>query len=151
MHLDRIARLLHVIEATSRVSRLMVNEMIVNTFPSRTDNQIHALVDAQGRPLRPGERHRLRSGLALGFIPRLNAARRQGLRCRRIARANIPRPNCSPDKNSSHAVARYESPLETVKALMAYNCELETQILALAHRYPGFVAISYDPTPPVLA
>ncbi|MER8447324.1 hypothetical protein NKH52_29530 [Mesorhizobium sp. M1066] len=48
-------------------------------------------------------------------------------------------------------IARYESPLETVKALMAYNCELETQILALAHRYPGFVAITYDPTPPVLA
>jgi hypothetical protein len=47
-------------------------------------------------------------------------------------------------------IARYESPLETVKALMAYNCELETQILALAHRYPGLVAISYDPTPPVV-
>ncbi|MGX7876994.1 hypothetical protein ACVDG5_033985 [Mesorhizobium sp. ORM6] len=46
-------------------------------------------------------------------------------------------------------IAHYESPLETVKALMAYNCELETQILALAHRYPGLVAISYDPTPPV--
>lgn len=24
-------------------------------------------------------------------------------------------------------IARYESPLETVKALMVYNCELETQ------------------------
>ncbi|RUV37528.1 hypothetical protein [Mesorhizobium sp. M7A.F.Ca.MR.148.00.0.0] len=48
-------------------------------------------------------------------------------------------------------IARYESPLETVKALMAHNCELETQILALAHRYPGLVAISYDPTPRVLA
>ncbi|TIN70485.1 MAG: hypothetical protein E5Y30_15870 [Mesorhizobium sp.] len=47
-------------------------------------------------------------------------------------------------------IARYDSPLETVKALMAYNCELESQILAIAHRYPGFVAISYDPTPPVL-
>lgn len=47
-------------------------------------------------------------------------------------------------------MARYESPLETVKALMAYNCELETQILALAHRHPGLVAISFDPTPPVL-
>lgn len=47
-------------------------------------------------------------------------------------------------------IARYESPLETVKALMAYNCELETQILALAHRHPGLVAISFDPTPPVL-
>ncbi|MDF3233758.1 MULTISPECIES: hypothetical protein [Mesorhizobium] len=29
-------------------------------------------------------------------------------------------------------VARYESPLETVKALMAYNREPETQILAIA-------------------
>ncbi|MBZ9982373.1 MULTISPECIES: hypothetical protein [unclassified Mesorhizobium] len=47
-------------------------------------------------------------------------------------------------------IARYETPLETVKALMAYNCELETQILALAHRHPGLVAISFDPTPPVL-
>lgn len=47
-------------------------------------------------------------------------------------------------------IARYESPLETVKALMAYNCELETQILALAHRYPGLVAISYDPMPPIV-
>lgn len=47
-------------------------------------------------------------------------------------------------------IARYESPLETVKALMAYNCELETQILALAHRHPGLVAISFEPTPPVL-
>ncbi|MER8843384.1 hypothetical protein [Mesorhizobium australicum] len=47
-------------------------------------------------------------------------------------------------------IARYESPLETVKALMAYNCELETQILALAHRHPGLVAITFDPTPPVL-
>ncbi|WP_246696491.1 hypothetical protein [Mesorhizobium sp. SARCC-RB16n] len=28
-------------------------------------------------------------------------------------------------------IARYESPLETLKALMAYNCGLETQILAL--------------------
>ncbi|MER8833715.1 hypothetical protein [Mesorhizobium sp. M0909] len=48
-------------------------------------------------------------------------------------------------------IARYDSPLETVKALMAYNCELETQILALAHRHPELVAISFDPTPPVLA
>ncbi|TIT57774.1 MAG: hypothetical protein E5W60_23490, partial [Mesorhizobium sp.] len=36
-------------------------------------------------------------------------------------------------------IARYASPLETVKALMAYNCELETQILALAHRHPELV------------
>ncbi|MBZ9739889.1 MULTISPECIES: hypothetical protein [unclassified Mesorhizobium] len=47
-------------------------------------------------------------------------------------------------------IGRYESPLETVKALMAYNYELETQILTLAHRHPGLVAISFDPTPPVL-
>ncbi|ANN60588.1 hypothetical protein EFV37_30980 [Mesorhizobium loti] len=47
-------------------------------------------------------------------------------------------------------IARYDSPLETVKALMAYNCELETQILAIAHRHPGIVSIGYDPTPPVL-
>ncbi|TIS53751.1 hypothetical protein [Mesorhizobium sp.] len=47
-------------------------------------------------------------------------------------------------------IARYESPLETVKALMVYNCELETKILAIAHRHPGLVAISYDDTPPVL-
>ncbi|MER9301245.1 hypothetical protein NKI38_33170 [Mesorhizobium sp. M0621] len=38
-------------------------------------------------------------------------------------------------------VARYDSPLETVKALMAYNCELETQ--------PGIVSIGYDDAPPV--
>lgn len=44
----------------------------------------------------------------------------------------------------------YESPFETVKALMVYNCELETQILALAQRYPQLVAVSFDPTPPVL-
>ncbi|TIO28996.1 hypothetical protein [Mesorhizobium sp.] len=47
-------------------------------------------------------------------------------------------------------IARYDSPLETVKALMAYNCELETQIVALAHRHPGLVHVSYDDTPPVL-
>ncbi|MGX7875109.1 hypothetical protein ACVDG5_022420 [Mesorhizobium sp. ORM6] len=47
-------------------------------------------------------------------------------------------------------IARYENPLETVKALMAYNCELETQILALARRYPELVAVSFDPTPPML-
>ncbi|GLQ77313.1 hypothetical protein GCM10007881_08290 [Mesorhizobium huakuii] len=47
-------------------------------------------------------------------------------------------------------IARYESPLETVKALMAYNCELETQILAIAHRHPGIVSIGYDDTPPVV-
>ena len=46
--------------------------------------------------------------------------------------------------------ARYDSPLETVKALMAYNCELETQIVALASRHPGLVSLSYDDTPPVL-
>lgn len=48
-------------------------------------------------------------------------------------------------------IARYDSPLETVKALMAYNCELETQILALAHRHPGLVTVSYDDTPPFFA
>ncbi|MER9236903.1 hypothetical protein NKI56_33770 [Mesorhizobium sp. M0622] len=47
-------------------------------------------------------------------------------------------------------IARYESPLETVKALMAYNCELETQILALAYRHPELVQVSYDDTPPLL-
>ena len=47
-------------------------------------------------------------------------------------------------------IARYESPLETVKALMAYNCELETQILAIAHRHPGIVSIGYDDTPAVV-
>ncbi|MER8491127.1 hypothetical protein NKI51_17380 [Mesorhizobium australicum] len=47
-------------------------------------------------------------------------------------------------------ISRYDSPLETVKALMAYNCELETQILAIAHRHPGIVSIGYDDTPPVV-
>ncbi|UDL90281.1 hypothetical protein LGH82_02535 [Mesorhizobium sp. PAMC28654] len=47
-------------------------------------------------------------------------------------------------------IARYDSPLETVKALMVYNCELETQILALAHRHPGLVTVSYDDAPPFL-
>ena len=47
-------------------------------------------------------------------------------------------------------IARYESPLETVKALMVYNCELETQILALAHRHPELVTVSYDDTPAIL-
>lgn len=47
-------------------------------------------------------------------------------------------------------IARYDSPLETVKALMAYNCELETQILAVAHRHPGIVSIAYDDTSPML-
>ena len=47
-------------------------------------------------------------------------------------------------------IARYASPLETVKALMAYNCELETQIVALAHRHPELVTLSYDDTPPGL-
>ncbi|RWP38530.1 MAG: hypothetical protein EOR04_25965 [Mesorhizobium sp.] len=47
-------------------------------------------------------------------------------------------------------IARYDSPLETVKALMAYNCELETQIVALAHRHPGLVHLSFDDTPPFL-
>ncbi|BCG94184.1 hypothetical protein [Mesorhizobium sp. 131-2-1] len=47
-------------------------------------------------------------------------------------------------------IARYDSPLETVKALMVYNCELETKILAVAHRHPGMVAIGYDETPPVV-
>jgi hypothetical protein len=47
-------------------------------------------------------------------------------------------------------IARYDSPLETVKALMAYNCELETQILAIAYRHPGIVSIGYDDTPPVV-
>jgi hypothetical protein len=40
--------------------------------------------------------------------------------------------------------------LETVKTLMAYNCELENQILTLAHRHPGLVALGYDDTPPTL-
>ncbi|RWB94993.1 MULTISPECIES: hypothetical protein [unclassified Mesorhizobium] len=47
-------------------------------------------------------------------------------------------------------IARYGSPLETVKALMAYNCELETHIVALAHRHPGLVHVSYDDTPAIL-
>ena len=47
-------------------------------------------------------------------------------------------------------IARYESPLETVKALMAYNCELETKILAIAHRHPGVATVSYDDTPVML-
>lgn len=47
-------------------------------------------------------------------------------------------------------IARYDSPLETVKALMMYNCELETQILALAHRHPGLVHVSFDDSPPAL-
>lgn len=34
---------------------------------------------------------------------------------------------------------------------MAYNCELETQILAIAHRYPGLVSISFDETHPTVA
>ncbi|MCQ8876292.1 hypothetical protein NP945_31095 [Mesorhizobium sp. LMG17149] len=38
-------------------------------------------------------------------------------------------------------IAHYDGPLETVKALMAYNCELETQMLAIAHRHPGIVSI----------
>lgn len=46
-------------------------------------------------------------------------------------------------------IARYDSPLETVKALMAYNGELETHILAIAHRHPGIVSIGYDPPPVV--
>lgn len=41
-------------------------------------------------------------------------------------------------------IARYDGPLETVKALMAYNCELATQILAIAHKHPR------DDTPPVV-
>ncbi|RUV75955.1 MAG: hypothetical protein EOR30_16890 [Mesorhizobium sp.] len=45
-------------------------------------------------------------------------------------------------------IARYASPLETVKALMAYNCELETQILAFAHRHPELVTVSFEDTPP---
>lgn len=48
-------------------------------------------------------------------------------------------------------IARYDSPLETVKALMIYNCELETKILAVVHRYPSLLEIGYDETPPVLA
>lgn len=76
VYLNRIARLLHggrgssnAIEATGRVSRLIVKEMIVNTFPSRTDNQIHALVDAQGRPLTAGQASDIASaaGLAKGL------------------------------------------------------------------------------------
>ncbi|AZO42452.1 hypothetical protein EJ076_15825 [Mesorhizobium sp. M7D.F.Ca.US.005.01.1.1] len=47
-------------------------------------------------------------------------------------------------------IARYDSPLETVKALMVYNCELETKILAVAYRRPGRVAIGYDETSPVV-
>lgn len=47
-------------------------------------------------------------------------------------------------------IARYSSPVETVAALMAYNCELETQILAIAHRHPGLVAISFDDTHPTV-
>ncbi|MES0101042.1 hypothetical protein [Mesorhizobium sp. M0019] len=47
-------------------------------------------------------------------------------------------------------IARYGSPLKTIKALMAYKCELETQILALAHRHPGLVTLGYDDTPPTL-
>ncbi|SDA92436.1 hypothetical protein [Mesorhizobium qingshengii] len=46
-------------------------------------------------------------------------------------------------------ITRYESPLEIEKALMAYNCEMESQILAIAHRHPGIVSIGYDDTPPV--
>ena len=33
---------------------------------------------------------------------------------------------------------------------MAYNCELETQILALAYRHPELVTLSYDDTPAVI-
>lgn len=47
-------------------------------------------------------------------------------------------------------IARYDSPLETVKALMVYNCELETKILAIAHRHPGVATLSYDDTPVML-
>ncbi|RWM79501.1 MAG: hypothetical protein EOR81_10845 [Mesorhizobium sp.] len=47
-------------------------------------------------------------------------------------------------------IARYDSPLETVKALMVYNWELETQIVGPAHCHPGLVHVSYDDTPPVL-
>jgi len=47
-------------------------------------------------------------------------------------------------------IAKYASPVDAVEALMAYNCELETQILAIAHRYPGMVAISFDDTHPTV-
>ncbi|ARP66537.1 hypothetical protein A9K65_026710 [Mesorhizobium sp. WSM1497] len=47
-------------------------------------------------------------------------------------------------------IARYDSPLETVKALMAYNCELETKILAIAHRHPEVATVSYDDSQVVL-
>ncbi|TIS94771.1 hypothetical protein [Mesorhizobium sp.] len=61
-------------------------------------------------------------------------------------------PEAKPELHSEaeRLIARYDSPLETVKALMAYNCELETQIVALAHRNPGLVHVSYDDTPPTL-
>jgi hypothetical protein len=45
-------------------------------------------------------------------------------------------------------IARYGSPLETVKALIAYNCELEAQIVAIASRYPSIVTVSYNDSPP---
>ncbi|TJW16687.1 MAG: hypothetical protein E5W82_05295 [Mesorhizobium sp.] len=48
-------------------------------------------------------------------------------------------------------VAKYPSPLDAVEALMAYNWELETQILAIAHRYPGLVQISFDDMHPTVA
>ncbi|RWQ60295.1 hypothetical protein [Mesorhizobium sp.] len=47
-------------------------------------------------------------------------------------------------------IAWYDSPLETVKALMAYNCELETKILAMVYRHPGVATVSYDDTPVML-
>lgn len=48
-------------------------------------------------------------------------------------------------------IAKYASPVDAVEALMAYNCELETQILAIAHRYPDIVSISFDETHPTVA
>jgi hypothetical protein len=54
------------------------------------------------------------------------------------------------DSEAERLVARYGSSLETVTALMAYNCELENQILTLARRHPGLVALSYYDTSPTL-
>lgn len=57
------------------------------------------------------------------------------------------------DKAELHAeaqklIARYGDPLEAVKALMLYNCELEGQIVAIASRYPSLVTVSVSDSLP---
>ncbi len=53
-----------------------------------------------------------------------------------------------PHSEAAKLLARYDSPLKTVKALRGTTVSLRLGFLAKAHRHPGIGSFGYDDTRP---